>query len=178
MIPHHQQAVQMAGAQPVLEMTLANTEWLETTVERFMALTGEEYAHYVVRGNVALSGPMLQRWSEREGLYLEVDLTRELEALHREPEWKTGHNAKTLVKFDTLRVVFAALKAGSRIPPHQTEGRISIHTVQGRIQVRAEGRTFNLNAGSLVALDQGVRHDVEALEDSAFLLTIAWPPET
>jgi quercetin dioxygenase-like cupin family protein len=81
------------------------------------------------------------------------------------------------VKYDNLRVVLTALKANSRIPPHQTAGRISIHTVRGRIQVRAEGRTFNLPAGSLLALDQGLRHDVEALEDSAFLLTIAWPAE-
>lgn len=111
------------------------------------------------------------------GPYLELDLTRELEELHREPEWRTGHNVKTPVKFDNLRVALTALEAGSRIPPHQTEGPISIHTVRGRIQVRAEGRTFNLPAGSLVALDQGLRHDVEAFEDSAFLLTIAWPPE-
>jgi len=27
----------------------------------------------------------------------------------------------------------------------------------------------------LLALDRGILHDVEALEDSAFLLTIAWP---
>ena len=107
------------------------------------------------------------------GPYRELDLTGELEELHREPQWMTGHNAKTLVKFDTLRIVLTALKAGSHIPPHQTAGRISIHTVQGRIQVRAEGRTFTLHAGRLLALDQGVRHDVEALEDSAFLLTIA-----
>ena len=107
--------------------------------------------------------------------YLELDLARELEELHREPEWATGHNAKTLVKYDNLRVVLTALKAHSRIPAHRTAGRISIHTLRGRIQVGAEGRTFNLPAGSLLALDQGVRHDVEALDDSAFLLTIAWP---
>jgi quercetin dioxygenase-like cupin family protein len=41
--------------------------------------------------------------------------------------------------------------------------------------VRAQGRTFDLPAGSLLALDQGIPHDVEALEESAFLLTIAWP---
>jgi quercetin dioxygenase-like cupin family protein len=58
---------------------------------------------------------------------------------------------------------------------HQTEGRISIQTVVGHIQVRAQGRTFDLPAGSLLALDQGIPHDVEALEESAFLLTIAWP---
>lgn len=110
--------------------------------------------------------------------YLEVDLVRESEQLRREPEWKTGQNAKTLVKYDDLRVVLIALTAHSRIPQHHTEARISIHTIQGRIQVRAEGRTFGLPAGSLLALDQGSGHDVEALEDSLFLLTIAWPGRT
>jgi hypothetical protein len=39
------------------------------------------------------------------GPYLELDLTAEIEELQREPRWMSGHNAKTLVKFDTLRVV-------------------------------------------------------------------------
>ncbi len=30
-------------------------------------------------------------------------------------------------------------------------------------------------AGQLLVLDRSVPHDVDALEDSAFLLTIAWP---
>lgn len=107
--------------------------------------------------------------------YLEFDLARELEQLHREPDWGTGQNAKTLVKYDDFRIVLTALRAHSRMPGHQTEGRISIQTVRGHIQVRAEGRTFDLPAGRLVALDRGLPHDVEALEDSAFLLTIAWP---
>ena len=37
------------------------------------------------------------------------------------------------------------------------------------------GRTFDLPAGTLLTLDQNLPHDVEALEESAFLLTIAWP---
>jgi quercetin dioxygenase-like cupin family protein len=107
--------------------------------------------------------------------YLEFDITRELEQLHREPGWKSGQNAKTLVKYEDLRIVLTALKAQSQIPGHQTEGRISIHTVAGHLKVRAQGRTFDLPSGSLLALDQRLPHDVEALEDSAFLLTIAWP---
>jgi quercetin dioxygenase-like cupin family protein len=79
------------------------------------------------------------------------------------------------VKYDDFRVVLTALKARARLPGHQTEGRISIQTVVGHIQVRAQGRTFDLAAGSLLALDRGIPHDVEALEESAFLLTIAWP---
>ena len=105
--------------------------------------------------------------------YLEFDLVREIEHLHSEPEWKTGRNARTIVKYDNLRVVLTALKAHVRIPDHRAEGRISIQTLRGQILVRAEGRTFDLPAGTLLALDQELRHDVEALEDSVFLLTIA-----
>jgi quercetin dioxygenase-like cupin family protein len=107
--------------------------------------------------------------------YLEFDLMAEVERLHHEPGWASGQNAKTLIKYDDFRVVLMALKNGTRIPGHQTEGRISIHTVAGHIQVRAQGRTFDLAAGRLLALDRGVPHDVEALEESAFVLTIAWP---
>lgn len=107
--------------------------------------------------------------------FLEFDLTRELEELHREPGWESGQNARTLVKYDDFRVVLTALKTGARLPEHHTEGRISIHVVAGRIQVRAQERTFNLPTGTLLTLDQGLPHDVEALEESAFLLTIAWP---
>ena len=107
--------------------------------------------------------------------YLEFDLAREVEQLHGEPEWGMGQNAKTLVKYDDFRIVLTGLRAGGRIPSHQTEGRISIHTVRGHIQIRAGGRTFDLPADRVLTLDRGLPHDVEALEDSAFLLTIAWP---
>jgi quercetin dioxygenase-like cupin family protein len=107
--------------------------------------------------------------------YLAFDITSELEQLRREAAWQSGQNAKTLAKFDDLRIVLMALRARSRIPGHQTEGRISIHAVAGHIQVRAQGRTFDLPSGRLLALDRRLPHDVEAVEDSAFLLTIAWP---
>jgi len=107
--------------------------------------------------------------------YLEFDLPREIAQLQREPEWASGQNAKTLLKYEDLRIVLMALRSGSRIPQHQTEGRISIQTVSGHVQVRAQGRTFDLPAGALLALDRNLPHDVEASTDSAVLLTIAWP---
>ena len=106
---------------------------------------------------------------------LEFDLASEVERLRNEPEWSSGQNAKTLVKYDDLRVVLIALRAGARIPNHETAGRISIHTVQGHVRVRAQDQLRDLPMGTVLALDQGLPHDVEALEDSAILLTIAWP---
>ena len=109
------------------------------------------------------------------GAFLEFDLTKEVHELHEEPSWKNGQNTKTLVKYDDLRVLLTALKAKVRISEHKTEGRISVQIISGHLRMTASGRTFDLRPGSLLALDSGILHDVEALEDSAFLLTIAWP---
>ena len=106
---------------------------------------------------------------------MEFDLPAEIDRLRTETTWSTGQNAKTLVKYDDLRVVLTALRAKARIPEHKTEGRISVHVISGHLRLRAGGRTFSLRQGSLLTLDHGVPHDVEALEESAFVLTIAWP---
>ena len=109
------------------------------------------------------------------GPFMEFDLPAEIRRLHAETTWSTGHNARTLVKYDDLRIVLMALQANTRVPEHKTEGRISVHVLAGHIRVKASGRTFSLRSGGLLALEQGVLHDVEALEESAFLLTLAWP---
>jgi quercetin dioxygenase-like cupin family protein len=103
------------------------------------------------------------------------DVRSEIHRLHAETTWSTGHNARTLIKYDDFRVVLTALQASARVPTHKTEGRISIHVLSGHVQVKASERTFSLHPGGLLALDQGVPHDIEALEESAFLLTLAWP---
>lgn len=108
-------------------------------------------------------------------LFMEFDLPAEVHRLHAEMTWQTGQNARTLVKYEDFRVVLTALKANVRLPEHKTEGRISVHVLSGHIQLRAAGRTFNLRSGGMLALDHETPHDVEALEESAFLLTIAWP---
>ena len=109
--------------------------------------------------------------------FMEFDLQAEIHRLQAETTWTTGQNARTLIKYDDLRVVLIALAAKTRMPEHKAEGRIAVHVLSGHIQVRASGRTFNLRAGGLLSIDQGVPHDVEALEESALLLTIAWPGE-
>ena len=107
--------------------------------------------------------------------FLEFDLTSEVDQLHRESTWNTGQNARTLIKYDDLRVVLMALKAGARISEHKTNGRISVQALSGHVRLNALGRAFDLLPGSLLALDERAPHDLEALEESAILLTIAWP---
>jgi quercetin dioxygenase-like cupin family protein len=106
---------------------------------------------------------------------MEFELLAEVHRLQAETTWNTGQNARTLIKYDDLRVVLMALKSMTQIPEHKTDGRLSIQVLTGHVRVRAAGRTFNLRAGGLLALDHAVPHDLEAFEDSAVLLTIAWP---
>jgi hypothetical protein len=41
--------------------------------------------------------------------------------------------------------------------------------------MHADGKLFDLPQGKILVLDR-VTHDVEAIEESAFLLTVAYPP--
>jgi len=106
---------------------------------------------------------------------MEFSLESEVHRLKAETTWSTGQNARTLVKYEDLRVVLIALQPDARLSEHQTEGRVSVHVISGHVQVRASGRTFNLRTGGLLTLDPAIRHDVTAIDESAILLTIAWP---
>lgn len=112
------------------------------------------------------------------GPWLRIDLDYEVWRLWQQPS-RGGRNARTLVKHPDFRVVLTTLKAGGRIQGHRASGGISIQTVRGQLRMRVSQAdtedTIELPAGHVLALDRGVHHDVEALVDSAFLLTVAWP---
>jgi quercetin dioxygenase-like cupin family protein len=111
-----------------------------------------------------------------DALELSLDLGRELEEVRRGAPFRTkGYGAKTLVKHTDLRVVLMAFKAGARLVQHRTVGQISIQTLEGRVRLTLEGRRIELSEGGLLALGSSVPHDVEAIEASALLLTVAWP---
>lgn len=102
------------------------------------------------------------------------DLPAVSEQLRQEATYHAGdRNARTLVKESGLRVVLTVLKSGAQLKEHKAAGPVSIQTVAGHIRVQAAGTLFDLPAGNVVVLDAGVPHDVEVIEESAFLLTLA-----
>lgn len=111
---------------------------------------------------------------------LRFDLISELDQLHQDNSWKqaAGRSSKTLVKHPDLRIVLIAMKANTRMHEHTAAARISVHTLSGHIRLHLPEQMVELPSGHLLALDECVPHDVEAAEDSAFLLTLSWPPET
>ncbi len=107
------------------------------------------------------------------GQSAEFDLDQEAKDLVLSPQWQTGIARKVLVQYPDLQVTLRRLKAGAHIPDHHNPGRICVQTVMGRIRMNADGRTFDLPEGAILVLDRAVTHDVQAVEESAFLLTVA-----
>jgi len=107
---------------------------------------------------------------------LTFDLFGEVERLRGEESWRQSmRNAKTLVKEPDLRIVLIVMRQGGRMEEHRAPGRLSIQTLTGHVRLQVLDQTIDLPAGHVLALDPDVAHDVEALDESAFLLTIAWP---
>jgi quercetin dioxygenase-like cupin family protein len=105
---------------------------------------------------------------------LAYDLTPEAEALRRELSWKRGdRNAKTLVQEPGLRVVLVALRPGARLDDHESHAQVTVQVLAGRLLVHLAARTVEVFTDRLVSIETGVAHELEALEETTFLLTIA-----
>ena len=112
-----------------------------------------------------------------ESSVLSFDINAEIDRLRGENAWQGGRNSKTLVKHPDFRVVLTVLKSNARLHEHKTAGRISVQAIAGHIRMHVQDNVIDLPAGHILALERALPHDVEALEDSAFLLTIAWPED-
>lgn len=107
---------------------------------------------------------------------MDFNLEKEIAQLHEEEAWlRTGRNSKTLVKQPDFRIVLIALQKGGHLEEHSADARSSIHTLSGHVKLQLLEQTVDLPDGHLLVLERALEHDVEALEESAILLTISWP---
>jgi quercetin dioxygenase-like cupin family protein len=107
------------------------------------------------------------------GVINRVLFGRRTRALRNSPEWLTGIARKKLIQYPDFQITLRRMKPNTRIPEHFNPGRICVQTLFGHIRMHADGRTFDLPRGRCLALDRAVIHDVEAVEESGFLLTVA-----
>jgi quercetin dioxygenase-like cupin family protein len=109
---------------------------------------------------------------------IQFNLERELEQLHHAGAWDqtTGRSSKTLAKYADFRIVLISMKGNTRMDQHRAEGRVSIQCLAGQLRIHLPGeQKTEMAVGDVLVLDCGILHDVEALAESAFLLTICWP---
>lgn len=97
----------------------------------------------------------------------------EIARLKASHQWLTESRAAiTLTKNEAFTIVLVALHKGAALREHQTDGHLALTVLEGAIRFRAAGVERPLGRGMLAVLGAHVKHEVEALEDCAFALTV------
>lgn len=107
------------------------------------------------------------------------DLDDSLAALRAEPHRTPGgHRQVTLFHRSPITYVLFDFEIGGGLKEHSANGLVTIHVLEGRLKVEADGSDHDLGAGHVLILNPNVPHDVRALEVSAMLLTVQLEPAT
>ncbi|MHA7272340.1 cupin domain-containing protein [Arthrobacter sp. TMT4-20] len=80
-----------------------------------------------------------------------------------------GRSAKIVVHDGPLRQTIIGLRHGQVLAEHNSPPAASMYVLRGRVRITGQDQA-EVIAGDIVALTH-VRHGVEAIEDSVFLLT-------
>jgi quercetin dioxygenase-like cupin family protein len=99
------------------------------------------------------------------------------EQMNRAKESSAGRAADTVYggHEHVLRQTLVAMRAGAVLGEHESPGEATMVVLSGRIELIAPHASWTGQAGDLLIIPQE-RHQVEAVEDSAFLLTVAKLP--
>ena len=88
------------------------------------------------------------------------------------PSGARTQRQKTLYRHGPVTVALFLFDRGDHMPQHVAEGVVTVHVLQGRLKMSAEGQSHDLTAGQILVLAPGVQHDVRAEEPTRMLLTV------
>lgn len=79
-------------------------------------------------------------------------------------------NPKVLINDPDYRLVLLGIKAGQSIPEHMTSGKLTVYVMRGQVTFYEQSVPCELGPGEVVTIAAGMKHHVDAHEDSALLV--------
>jgi quercetin dioxygenase-like cupin family protein len=77
---------------------------------------------------------------------------------------------KVLMNEPGYRMVLLSLRARQNIPEHASRGMVTVYIILGHVTLFAGPFPDELYAGQVICIESGVRHRIEAFEDSVLLV--------
>lgn len=87
------------------------------------------------------------------------------------PQLKNSRTA-AIVKTEAFEAVRLVVGAGTSIPAHKVPGQITLHCLEGRVEIGLANSQVELGPNDWIYLNGGEPHSLHGLEDSSLLLTI------
>jgi quercetin dioxygenase-like cupin family protein len=84
----------------------------------------------------------------------------------------TSARTAAIIKADHFEAIRLIVHAGAEIPQHKVSGEITLHCLEGHVELGIAPTPIALKANEWVYLEGGVPHSVKAIKDSSLLLTI------
>lgn len=105
---------------------------------------------------------------------LTFDTDALISQIKSEEAWtKSDRNSLTIFKNDTLCMVIVGLHPEAAMKKHSATGAITVQVLQGDIIFETLNQKSELTRGKMIALPAGIPHQVYAVKESFFLLTLA-----
>jgi quercetin dioxygenase-like cupin family protein len=124
----------------------------------------------VKQNDATLNRPAGERILDAPWIFTDIEVV--IEQLKSENAWqKNDRNGITVFKTDNLTVLVTILKAGAEIKENSVDGLFAIQLISGRAVVETGGSPFELHAGQLLHLHEGVEHSITAKEETVLLLS-------
>lgn len=103
-----------------------------------------------------------------------MDLKEFTKTIKSEKTWKEkDRNAMTVYKTNGMRMVLIALHKGAVLERHKANGNINVQVLEGEIDFSTDEQTVRLKEGQAVALHKLIPHEVTAVKEAVFLLTLS-----
>ena len=116
--------------------------------------------------------PEGERVLNQEMLTFDIDAL--ISQIKSEEAWtKSDRNSLTIFKNDFLCMVIIGLQPDAAMKKHSATAALTVQVLQGSLIFETENQKSELTMGKMIVLPAGIPHQVYALKESFFLLTLA-----
>jgi quercetin dioxygenase-like cupin family protein len=108
-----------------------------------------------------------------DSIISELGLAYLIKTMKKSKPWSDGElNSLILMNKPEKQVILTAMHHGTEIESFQANDSITLQIIEGHIRFRVRNNTVTIREGQLMKLDENIKYNFIAREDTVFLLTI------